>query len=399
MARQRDKRRDGVVITDLWRWKGRRGIGKRYLARVRDERLQAYKQRAFELEADAKAWAEEQRHLLALGESTAARFDIGPIGRDLLTTMEREKRSAQYVRQMRMAIAGLEKQGVGDLAADGFQAQVRAYLLSPTDENRRRGQDEAPAPRTIRIRFAYARALVRHAMREFRLKADPLADFRMPSGASLKELDRDGGGEAYTITEVRQVLARNRPQEPAWLAFAIGCYAGLRAAEIRALRWEDIDFTARTIRVGKGKGNKVRTVELQAELAEILLPLSGRGEKVVKTGPVVRLAEPRLHTQHHLDPLLDDAGVVRDRGRNEVSGLKRMLGWHSCRRTYAAASLGAGVDDLALARNLGHTVNEKALTGAYAGAFVGMKAQIQDEGWPAGRLCFRAAPNGKAEAK
>ncbi len=390
MAKQRDKRRDGIVITDLWRWRGRRGIGKRYLAQVRDGRLHAYKRKAFDLEADAKAWAAEQRHLLGLGQSTAARFELALVGKDLLERMERDRRGAQYIRAVRLAIEALEGLGVRDLASDSLQAQVRAYIQSPTDENRRRkeGGDDRPAPRTMKVRYGYVRAIVRHAIETFRLRGDPLEGFRMPGGASLREIDRDGGGEAYTIPEVRKVLKLGRTADPAWLAFVIGVYSGLRATEIRALRWEHIDFQSRVIRVVRGKGDKVRNVGLQAELMGILVPLSGRGDKVIKTGPLVTMREPRLHTQHHLEPLLKDAGVARDRGVNAVTGLPRTLVWHSCRRTFAAACLACGMDSMELGLQLGHTINEKSLTGAYSSAFQQMKGIIEDEKWVRGRLGF-----------
>lgn len=391
MPRQRDRRRDCITIADTWRWRGRRGIGKRYLARVRDERLHAYKARSFANKADAVGWAKEQRHLLALGETTAARFDLGPIGRDLLDRMGRDGKGPQYIRAMTLAISAMQAVGVRDLGADGFQAQIRAYITSDTNEDKRRNQagDARPAPRTMRVRYGYVRAIVRHAMNTFRMRTDPLIGFAMPGGASLREIDRDGGGEAYTIAEVRQVLALDQPNEPAWLAFTIGVYAGLRAAEIRDLHWQDIDFTNRTIRVTCGKGRKVRVIALQPELAEILSGAGGRdGGKVAKIGAVVRLAEPRLHTQHHLEPLLLAARVDRNRGVNEVTGLPRNLGWHSCRRTFAAACLASGMDGMELGRQLGHTVNEQNLTAGYAASFQTMKATIGDECWPRGQLCF-----------
>jgi integrase len=396
MAKQRDKRRDGIVITDLWRWRGRRGIGKRYLAQVRDGRLHAYKRKTFDLEADAKAWAAEQRHLLGLGQSTAARFELALVGKDLLERMERDRRGAQYIRAVRLAIEALEGLGVRDLASDSLQAQVRAYIQSPTDENRRRkeGGDDRPAPRTMKVRYGYVRAIIRHAIEAFRLRGDPLEGFRMPGGASLREIDRDGGGEAYSIPEVRKVLKLGRTTDPAWLAFVIGVYSGLRATEIRALRWEHIDFQSRVIRVVRGKGAKVRTVGLQPELLDILSPMSNRGGSNVKTGLVITLREPRLHTQHHLEPLLKEAGVCRDRGVNAVTGLPRTLVWHSCRRTFAAACLASGMDSMELGLQLGHTFNERSLTGAYANTFQQMKATIEDERWVKGRLGFASTPKG-----
>ena len=68
---------------------------------------------------------------------------------------------------------------------------------------------------------------------------------------------------------------------------AIGAFAGLRPEEINKLRWEDLDFQERTIRVNASaaKTRKKRFAEISDNLLAWLQPYAGR------TGPV---APPNL---------------------------------------------------------------------------------------------------------
>lgn len=51
---------------------------------------------------------------------------------------------------------------------------------------------------------------------------------------------------------------------------ALASMAGLRAGEIAQLAWADVDLTARTIHVARGKGGHSRTVPIPTELSSIL---------------------------------------------------------------------------------------------------------------------------------
>ena len=55
---------------------------------------------------------------------------------------------------------------------------------------------------------------------------------------------------------------------------AIGFYTGLRRKELLGLRWENIDFTHRTIYIPKTKTERPRTLGLTADIAQILQGLN-----------------------------------------------------------------------------------------------------------------------------
>jgi integrase len=217
------------------------------------------------------------------------------------------------------------------------------------------------------------------------LRLDPLLGFAVPRQSRRGAHSRPSDQETYLLNEVRQVLALNRPEDSVWLAYVVAIFTGLRAFEIHALRWDAIDWTTKTLRVARGKGAKVRHVPLQAELHDFLRHLGGPDTDRPRIGPMFTFTKHRVDVAD-LRPLLDDAGVTWDRGTNEITGLPRRLTWHACRRTYAAASLAAGVDSLEIQRSLGHA--EMDMTGEYTGAFARWKAVVQTEAWPRGRLCM-----------
>jgi integrase len=89
----------------------------------------------------------------------------------------------------------------------------------------------------------------------------------------------------FSIEELGRLLAAAPPEYVPVLA--IGALAGLRPEEINKLRWEDLDFHERTIRVNASaaKTRKKRFAEISDNLRTWLEPYSGR------TGPV---APPNL---------------------------------------------------------------------------------------------------------
>lgn len=78
-------------------------------------------------------------------------------------------------------------------------------------------------------------------------------------------------GKPRPITEadLQRLLVHLVDEPELHRAVLLGAYAGLRVSEAAALRWADVDVTARTLRI-LGKGNKVRFVRISAWLLEQL---------------------------------------------------------------------------------------------------------------------------------
>lgn len=390
MASQHHDQRDGISIEDR-HTRGR--SGKRWLARVRDTRLRRYKSKAFaDLDA-AKTWARHMRARFELSEASAGTWPIDEVLAGCVENMRREGKVPTYIHAMERHGKQLYQVGLRDLNDAGLHAKVRRFLNLPTDMIHRRKADKSdatPAVSTMVIRFGYVRVLVSYAIRHMGLRQDPLMGFISPKVTHKRQITKTSDQETYTLDEIRAVLALDRKDDPAWLAFAIAIFSGLRAFELRALRWEEMDWSTRTIRVSCGKGGKIRHVPMQPELHDLLWTLGGPGAKRPRIGPLFSIADTRFCIKQ-IRPLLDLADVKWDRGVNDRTGLPRRLAWHACRRTCAAASLAAGVDSLEIQRALGH--EEMEMTGEYAGAFTRWKSVIVAEGWPRGRLCLFGPPS------
>jgi integrase len=108
----------------------------------------------------------------------------------------------------------------------------------------------------------------------------------LPKGQATEAEDvakaRDCGGEIGILTPAEMGdLLKNGNQE-AQLYFAIGGFAGVRAAEMIRLEWQDINFARAHIHVGEAKSKTAtrRLVPIQPNLMQWLAPYRG------KTGPV-----------------------------------------------------------------------------------------------------------------
>jgi integrase len=123
---------------------------------------------------------------------------------------------------------------------------------------------------------------------------------------------------------------------------ALGAMAGLRAAEIAAVRWEDIDRAAGVLWVREGKGKKDRSVPLSAGLlAELGDPGEGRIIGKEMSPRALSMAVGRYLRAHGVDSTA-----------------------HKLRARYATRFLAATGDLVATAEAMGHS--SVATTALYA---------------------------------
>ncbi len=121
-------------------------------------------------------------------------------------------------------------------------------------------------------------------------------------------------------------------------AFLFGLASGCRPGEIGTLRYEDLDFKARTFKV---RNNKRGTdVTLPLSLALVIAIKIARGKKSERTG----LLFPGAEWGHHL------------------LGLEH---GHTLRHTYRTIGAQEGVPDLVVSLLLGHSLGAKGVTAAY----------------------------------
>jgi integrase/recombinase XerD len=133
-------------------------------------------------------------------------------------------------------------------------------------------------------------------------------------------------------------------------ALAVAYGAGLRAAEVAALRVGDIDSRRMLIRVERGKGGRARQAMLSPELLGLLRAWwkEGRRQGVMRPGgwlfPGQDPANPITTRQLHR--------VVQEAAR--AAGIARPVGPHTLRHSFATHLLEDGVDIRVIQALLGH---------------------------------------------
>jgi integrase/recombinase XerD len=119
---------------------------------------------------------------------------------------------------------------------------------------------------------------------------------------------------------------------------------GLRVSEVVRLRWEEIDFDRRAVRVTRGKGERDRMVMLPTSFDALL---RRRRERAGGSGFVF----PSPDDGRHLAPRT--AQRIFERAR-AVARITKTVGCHSLRHSFATHLVEAGTDIRFVQKLLGH---------------------------------------------
>jgi integrase len=220
---------------------------------------------------------------------------------------------------------------------------------------------------TVRNTFVPLRAIYRHALKRGRVMVNPTAGLDLPAVTGT----RDRIASPAEAVELLDALAAWPSTAGDVTLWATALYAGLRRGELMALRWEDVDLRAGTIRVERGWDDVEGPIE----------PKSRAGRRTVPIPAVLRRylaahelqAKPReglVFGRTSGGPFI--ASNVRMRAltawtnankeeaqRAELEERKPRLlspiGLHEARHTYASLMIAAGVNAKALTTYLGHS--------------------------------------------
>jgi integrase len=153
----------------------------------------------------------------------------------------------------------------------------------------------------------------------------------------------------WEVDEYARILDAAKVEEPEWYAgICLAGEAGLRAGEIRGLRWnDDVDMTARTITVnqqirqgmlGTPKGRTRRTIQMTETLRQALRKLAAIGG-----GYVLRNADGSPKTDGQTKNAI--YRVYKRAGLEERDG-----GWHVLRHSFGTHAALLGVNPWTLMR-------------------------------------------------
>ena len=175
------------------------------------------------------------------------------------------------------------------------------------------GSVKTLSPATVQVKLAAARTFYKALRWAGATQATPFSDVKVAKDP-VAPWEKRG---AYSVEEVECLL--RVAEGPDEVLVLLGAHAGLRVAEISALRWNDMDWDAGELVVRRGKGGKTGRVALTNRLKQALLSL-------------LKDAEPNSHVlpyrayraRERFQRLCLQAGVTYD-GR-AVHGLRHGAG-------------------------------------------------------------------------
>jgi len=168
------------------------------------------------------------------------------------------------LRNFRRTVSLFEEGGLDPMTAD--DEQIEEWLTGlPL------------SPRTRRLHFENLSAAYNYAVHRRLLQQAPTESVRLP-----READKEP--RILESSELRHILGNTMTSQQELLVTTL-IYTGMRRAEVRRLKWEDISPTSLSV---LGKGDKLRHIPLHPALAEVIVTQEPRSEYVFpgRSGPM-----------------------------------------------------------------------------------------------------------------
>lgn len=274
------------------------------------------------------------------------------IGSADLTVRTRRDQLELWTRHSSPALRGTTLRDLTTAGIDAYLAELRERVSAHTGRKL--------APRTVQLFFNIIRAALNAAVRKRVLPANPALGIPVRGGTATSNV-----GQALTRDEIERFLA-HEPDGRLHALWITAVYTGLRPAEVLALRWDDVDLEAATLKVrrtlvrvgnelfyGACKAGSERTIPLDAVLIESLRRHRKRqAEERFRLGE--RWVDPLLVFTSQVGSALDQHNVANAfRARLKAAGL-RPVRWYDLRHSFGTHLVAAGVDAKTVAQLMGH---------------------------------------------
>lgn len=244
-------------------------------------------------------------------------------------------------------ILGKAESGLPRKAVDALDASdIAAYIAAM--------QAEGLSPKTINNRLNFLHGLFNFAVRRGWAHANPVAAVERPRSGDvdpdIRFLDRDEIGALLAAVPGDRLGAVERP------LYVVATMCGLRQGELIALRWLDVDWNAKVIRVrrnytrgqfGKPKSRRsTRSVPMSRRVAAELRSLHGNSSFTADTDLV--FCHPDTGNPY-------DASKMRKRFKEAVAAAGiRAIRFHDLRHTFGTRMAGAGAPLRTIQEWMGH---------------------------------------------
>jgi integrase len=251
--------------------------------------------KSFSTRADAAEWARDKERQIDRAElPTTIRDFKGMTVADLLRRYEQEvtprKRGAK-VEQSRL------RQLLGNSISNASLHNLTGALVSHYRDDRLK----VVKPASVRRELVVLRHVFEVARTEWGMpiRTNPVRQIKLPNDSKPRERRLEDGDDLR--------LADAISSNSAWYLrplIALAIETGMRRGELLSIRWQDVDQTARTIRILKTKNGHPRTIPLTPKAVEILTSLERKDERVFPVTPnALRLAWERLRRRAGLEDL------------------------------------------------------------------------------------------------
>lgn len=212
-------------------------------------------------------------------------------------------------------------------------------------------------PSSTRTIFAIVSKTYKEAYRRDEIISDPTKGVVLPR-------DIKGTINYLDIDSRRKFLSLMTKSCGFYLPAMIAYYTGMRAGEICALQWKDINLATKTIRVNKtAKDYRTDSGKHEVEISNPKTPKSVRTIPIIKEleeilSDEAKAKKPKLndYVVEWRNPRLLCTSFLKWATRNEVIGeAGKPISMHGLRHTFATLGVASGMDIKSLSSILGHS--------------------------------------------